>query len=244
MIRALLAAAFLIPYVLYGFILNLFIWIVRFRDPDRADRMVYRYLHVASAVVIFLSGTRVDASGLENLPEDGTVVYIMNHRSLFDVLIMFKYVKCPMGFIAKKSLQKIPVLAHWMELSHCIFLKRGDIKDGVRVVQKAVEYLKSGLSMGIFPEGTRNRNREDRVTMLPFHAGSFKLATKTDLPIVPVILYYPEPCFEEHVPFLRPSTVKFSVGEPIPVAGLSAEERRSLSDNVKAIMEKMIEELL
>jgi len=169
---------------------------------------------------------------------------MLNHWSIFDVLITLKYVNTPMGFVAKKSLESTPVLSHWMRLCHCVFLNRGDLKDGARVVHDSVENLKAGVSMGIFPEGTRNRSREDRVSFLPFKTGSAKLAARTDLPVTPIVLYYPEPCFEEHSPFLKKNHVKVSFGKPVMVAGLSPEEKRFLSDRVQSQMENMMKELV
>jgi len=244
MIRTILLLLLLIPYLIYGFFLSLLVLIIRRRNPKRADRIVSRYLKGGSALILYVGGVKVETAGLENLPAEGTVVYMMNHRSIFDILIMLRHTKLPMGFVAKNSLGKIPILSHWMRLCHCVFLKRGDPKDSIRVVREAVENLKAGISMGIFPEGTRNRDQEDRASFLPFKPGSVKLATRTDLPIVPVTLYYPGPCFEEHAPKLKKCVVKVAFGEPISITGLPQEDLRSLSDIVKERMENMIRDLI
>ena len=89
--------------------------------------------------------------------------------------------------MAKAEMRKIPLLSDWMRYLHCLFLDRKDIKKGLKTILEGVEKIKSGISICIFPEGTRNRN-EDELELLPFHEGSFKLATKTNCPIVPIAL--------------------------------------------------------
>ncbi len=103
-------------------------------------------------------------------------------RSFFDVPLT--YPRCPIrtGYIAKKEMEKVPLLSTWMKrYLHCLFLDRKDMKQGLKTILTAVEKVKSGISICIFPEGTRNKN-EDELDMLPFHEGSFKIATKAKLP--------------------------------------------------------------
>ena len=98
---------------------------------------------------------------------------IGNHRSYFDILLT--YSRCPIrtGYIAKKEMEKIPLLSTWMRYLHCLFLDRKDIKQGLKTILTAVDKVKSGISICIFPEGTRNRNK-DELDMLPFHEGASK----------------------------------------------------------------------
>ena len=84
-----------------------------------------------------------------------------------------------MGFFAKKEMEKVPLLSTWMKRLHCLFLDRNDLKQGLKTILTAIEKVKSGISICIFPEGTRNKN-EDELDMLPFHEGSFKIAAKAN----------------------------------------------------------------
>lgn len=108
------------------------------------------------------------------MPKDTPVLYIGNHRSYFDILLT--YSRCPIrtGYIAKKEMEKIPLLSTWMRYLHCLFLDRKDIKQGLKTILTAVDKVKSGISICIFPEGTRNRNK-DELDMLP----SMKEASKS-----------------------------------------------------------------
>ena len=125
--------------------------------------------------------------GEENVPKNQPVLYIGNHRSYFDIVLT--YARCPdlTGYIAKKEMQKIPFLSRWMKFLYCLFLDRTDIKAGLKVILTAIDQIKSGISIMIFPEGTRGKGSSD-LDLLPFHEGSFKIATKTGCPIIPVCI--------------------------------------------------------
>ena len=241
MFRLILVSLFLGLYAFYGLFANVVIWLIRFKNKKRADLLAYRYLQGAARGILFFSGVTAEVKGMENLTP-GTKVYVLNHRSIFDIVLSFRYLPEPTGFIAKKELEHTPWLAHWMRLNHCLFLDRNDIREGVKVIGAGVSYLKEGVSMAVFPEGTRNHNTEDRFALLDFHAGSFKLATRTDFPILPVTMYNTSAIFEDHSPYLKKTKVKITFGEPIPVKDLSTEEKRFLSETVRRKMEEMIEE--
>ena len=73
-----------------------------------------------------------------------------------------------------------------MKNLHCLFLDRKDIKQGLKTILEGIEKVKSGISICIFPEGTRNKVND---TFLPFHEGSFKIAEKSGCPIIPMSIY-------------------------------------------------------
>jgi 1-acyl-sn-glycerol-3-phosphate acyltransferase len=102
------------------------------------------------------------------------VLYIGNHRSFFDVPLT--YPRCPIrtGYIAKKEMEKVPLLSTWMKRLHCLFLDRNDLKQGLKTILTAIEKVKSGISICIFPEGTRNKN-EDELDMLHSMRAASKL---------------------------------------------------------------------
>ena len=90
-----------------------------------------------------------------------------------------------------------------MRRLYCLFLDRKDLKQGLKTILTAIDQVKSGISICIFPEGTRNRDREDSTTLLPFKDGSFKIAQKTGCPIIPMALTGTADVFENHFPWLH-----------------------------------------
>ena len=133
--------------------------------------------------VSFLSGIKLTVKGEENVPTDQPVLYIGNHRSFFDIVVT--YARCPglTGYISKDGVNKVPILGLWMRRLYCLFLDRKDLKQGLKVILTAIDQVKSGISICIFPEGTRNKDAEHPDTLLPFKEGSFKIAQKTKCPI-------------------------------------------------------------
>lgn len=129
------------------------------------------------------------------------------------------------GFVAKKEMTRYPVLSDWMRLVNCLFLNREDIKEGLKTILEGIEKVKQGISLWIFPEGTRNENL-DPLDLLPFKEGSLKIAEKSGCPVVPVAFTGTAEIFENHIPFMRPSHVTIEFGEPIYLKQLPAEFRK------------------
>ena len=136
--------------------------------------------------------------GFENIPDE-PVLFIGNHRSFFDILLT--YSRCPRltGYVAKKEMEKIPLLSTWMRFVYCLFLDRKNPKEGLKTILQAIDYVKQGISICIFPEGTRNKGEE--LSMLPFKEGAFKIATKTGCAIVPISMNNTAAIFENQFPF-------------------------------------------
>ena len=115
---------------------------------------------------------------------------------------------CPdlTGYVAKKEMEPIPLLSNWMKYLHCLFLDRKDIKAGMKTILTAIDKAKNGISICIFPEGTRNKN-ESELEMLPFHEGSFKIATKSGCPIFPLRSPIRLRFLRLHFPKIKPAKV-------------------------------------
>lgn len=183
--RSVLIVIFVFFYLLLGLPVLGAMWIIHKFAPAWADMAQLRLVQWAFRVIIFLSGADIEFIGEENVPKDEAVLYIGNHRSFFDIIIT--YSRCPRltGYITKQSITKIPVLGLWMKRLHCLFLDRDDIKQGLKVVLAAIDQVKSGISICVFPEGTRCKNKDDLTDVQSFKEGTFKVATKSKCKIVP-----------------------------------------------------------
>ena len=231
--------------VIIFLILGLFFWlimgIIYLFNKKLAFRWAFACIRCICTIGREIAGVRLTARGLENLPgpKDGPVLYVMNHRGIFDIIVSYSLMKAPAGFIAKKELRKIPLFATWIELNHGLFIDRNDIRQGLKTILKGIEYLKNGYSMCIFPEGTRNKHPEE-APLGEFHAGSFKLAEKANVPIIPVAITGTDNCFENHKPFMKAADVKITFCEPIDTASLSKEERRFLCSRVYDVIQGVL----
>lgn len=189
-------------------------------------------------IVTFLSGTKTTVIGLENIPKDRPVLYVGNHRSIFDIILGYKYIPTVTGFVSKKEVKSWPFFAQWMWFLNCLFLDRKDIKAGLQTILDAIEKIKSGISMFIFPEGTRSKVEGE---MLDFKEGSFKIATKSGCPIVPVAFSGTGLIFEDHFPKVTPEHIIIEFCKPIYPNELSREEQRTLGKDTQNTIKETLE---
>ena len=238
MIRYLVALTFIglflilsIPYLDLEWILGKF-------QPEASDLRQLRIIQAVFRILLWISGTKVIVIGEENVPKDEAVLYIGNHKSLFDIIIT--YARCPRrtGYISKNNIEHVPVFSLWMRRLHCLFLDREDIKQGLKTILAGIENVKNGISMCIFPEGTRNKTD---APILPFKEGSFKIAEKTGCAIVPMALTNTADAFENHFPKIKPTTVILEYGKPIYPNDLEKEDRKKIGAYCQHIIEEMLE---
>lgn len=212
-------------YLILSIPLLIIEWIIGKFNPHAKDISSLRIIQTVFRFILWLTGVKVTVIGEENVPKDQPVLYIGNHRSFFDILLT--YTRCPglTGYVAKAEMEKIPLLSNWMRYLHCLFLDRKDIKKGLQTIKEGIEKIKSGISICIFPEGTRNRSESD-LELMEFHEGSFKLATRTGCPIIPIALNNTVSIFEKQFPKIRKTHVVIEYCKPIYPAELSKEDKK------------------
>lgn len=235
MIRIILIAVFVVSFLILSIPLFFIEWIIGKFNPSLRDISSLRIVQWAFKVVILLSGVKLTVIGEENIPKDTAVLFIGNHRSYFDIVLTYARCRGLTGYVAKKEMLKIPLLSRWMKFLHCLFLDRSDVREGLKTILSAIDKVKSGISIMIFPEGTRNKN-ESELDLLPFHEGSFKIATKSGCPIIPVSINNSSALFEDHLPYVKKAPVIIEYGEPIYVKELPKEQQKFVGRYVQDII--------
>lgn len=220
-----LSLALTIPFCLAYLLLKLLRLHAPFRRPIQWIVRTWGRLVLASA------GTRVEASGLERIPETGKVCLVANHQGYIDIILVLALVRRTVGFVAKKEGLLVPIINLWILAIDSVFLDRKDIARGKRSIDRAVRKVSRGAAMIIFPEGTRSQGGP----VAPFRHGSFKLATRAEALLVPVSIDGTAGVWEK-THRITPTTVRFTVHEPIPTAGMGMEERRRLPERVRDII--------
>ena len=212
-------------------------WIYHKINPEKADYQQLRMVQAAFRLMLKMTGARIQVIGEENVPKDRAVLYVGNHKSYFDILLTYSRVPRLTGYVAKKEMESFPILSIWMKRLHCLFLDRKDIKQGLKTILTGIDLIKNGISVCIFPEGTRNKSND---RLLPFKEGSLKMAEKTGCPIIPFAITNSSKLFEDHMPFVRPCDIIIEYGKPIYPAELPKEEKKFLG----AYCRKQIEDML
>lgn len=238
--RTILTFGLIFLFLLFGYTLLGFFWIYRKFNQKKADLCQLRIVQFIFKCIHTTAGIKLTVIGEENVPKDEAVLYVANHRSMADIVV--SYARCPglTGFVAKDVVNKVPALRAWMKRLHCEFLNRDDIKQGMKVILNCIDKVKNGISIFIFPEGTRNKNKEDSSDIGEFKDGSFKIASKTGCKIVPVAITGTNAIFEDHVPFIKSANVIIQYGTPITVAELDKEDQK----HIGAYFQNQIQQML
>jgi 1-acyl-sn-glycerol-3-phosphate acyltransferase len=200
--------------------LLLFICVLISHIFDRSGNSVHSIGVIGCRIVLFLSGVKVGVRGIENVPE-GPIVFASNHQGAFDILVLQSHIPTQFRWVSKESLFKIPIVGWSMSLAGYISIDRGRAALAYRSIEKAADRVRrEGISVVMFPEGTRSTTGK----LLPFKRGSFLLALKCGVPIVPVSIQGTRDIMKKGSVLIRSADVKIVVGRPIDVAGIEEAE--------------------
>lgn len=241
MIRIILVALTIVLFLIFSIPVLGILWVVGKKDSRASQRQSLRIIQGVFRLVFKWSGVTVTVQGLENIPRDRAVLYVGNHRSYFDILTGYVTVPGLTGFVAKKEMEKIPLLSTWMTRVNCLFLDRENIKEGLKTILEGIEKVKSGVSIWIFPEGTRNEG--GLLDLMIFHEGSLKIAEKSGCPVIPVAITGTAEIFEEHLPRVKPSHVVIRYGKPIYLKELPPQDRKFSGAYTRDIIIGMLKDM-
>jgi 1-acyl-sn-glycerol-3-phosphate acyltransferase len=182
------------------------------------------------------AGVKLHIHGAENVPRNEARIYAANHVSWFDVFALASYLP-RYRFIAKKELFRIPIFGAAVRASAAIEIDRRNRKAAFQAYEIAARDVKEGLSVVVYPEGTRGHTYELR----PFKKGPFVLAIAAHVPIVPTIIHgtieiQPKGSFR-----IRPGVIDIHFLDPIPTTGLTYADRETLMQAVWTRMAQALE---
>ena len=150
MIRIIIGVLFLVTYLLLSYLVFPVLWVLEKVNKKKKDYVSLRIVQWGFRQILKIAGTDITVIGKENIPDEA-VLFVGNHRSYFDILLV--YVQCQRltGFVAKNAIEKVPSLRVWMRYLYCLFLNREDAREGLKTILTAIEYVKKGISICIFP---------------------------------------------------------------------------------------------
>lgn len=238
MFRFIIIVVFLILFLIFTIPVLIVDWIIGKFNPLMRDKSTLRIVQWALGTMVKMAGVEVTVIGEEKMPDEA-VLFIGNHRSFFDIILTYTRCRRLTGYVAKKEMEHIPLMSTWMRRLYCLFLDRENPKEGLKTILQAIQYINRGISVCIFPEGTRNDGEE--LSMLPFKEGAFKIATKTNCPIVPISMNNTSAIFERQFPKVKKAHVVIEYGAPIYPASLDKDEKKHIGSYVQNIMIQTIQ---
>ena len=182
---------------------------------------------------------KIESYGLENIPKENGFIFFPNHQGMFDALVFLESCPVPFSVVYKKEVSNVILLKQVFKALHAIAIDREDIKQSLQVINQMTEEVKKGRNFLIFPEGTRNKNA-DETDMLPFHDGSFKIATRAKSPIIPVAISNSANIWEANFPKMSPTHVVIEYGKPIIPSELDRDTQRHLGAYTQSIIKEML----
>ena len=175
--------------------------------------------------ICFLLFVRVEISGIEHINPKESYIFALNHQSFFDIFVVYGWLPNIFKWIMKTELRKIPFVGLACQVAGHIFIDRSSHMAAIKSIEKAEEQLRNGVSVVIFPEGTRTSTGK----MRPFKRGVFRIATDLALPIVPATLVGSFECLKRGTLRFTPGKIQLHIHQPINV-------KQYLPDNIQGLM--------
>lgn len=182
-----------------------------------------------SRIFIRLSFSSMRVEGLENITPGKHYIFAANHNSIFDILVLMAFLPVQFRWLAKDNLFSLPFYGWVMSMAGYIPINRSNPREGVRSLEKAAEKISEGVSVVIFPEGTRSQDG----LIQDFKRGGFTLATKVGFPIIPISISGTHQVMPAKSFRVTPGPIKLVIGRPIPVLGKDRAEQHRLMEEVR-----------
>ena len=231
----------IILMVLYNIILVPYLYIKLCYYASHADKYPeaerYEVLKLIDRRAMKGGRITIDAHGVENLPDKDGFIFFPNHQGLFDVLAILQACPRPFSVVMKKENQNTPFLKQVFQCMKAYALDRDDVRQSMKVIQQVAAEVKNGRNYLIFAEGTRSRNKNE---LLEMKGGSFKSATKSQCPIVPVALINSYQAFDTKS--IKKLTVQVHFLKPLYYEEYKNMKSTEIAAEVKCRIETVIRE--
>ena len=228
MARQFLQTVFILVYVVLATIVmaTVAIIVALFSRDGNAPHLVAR---AWARSILFVSGIHVHVNGLENLNVGGSCILMPNHQSNFDIPVLLGCLPIQFRWLAKAELFKIPIFGRGMRGCGYISIDRSNRKSAFQSLAEAATKIRNGVSVLIFPEGTRSRDGK----ILPFKKGGFVLSVDAGVPIIPIVIFNTGSIMPKGRLRIRTQTVRMDILAPIPTSGYTRKTKDDLMDSVR-----------
>jgi 1-acyl-sn-glycerol-3-phosphate acyltransferase len=204
----------------------------------RTGNPVHIVARIWSQSILMVSRVHVSVKGLSNIEPDKSYVYMANHQSNFDIPVLLGYLPVQFRWLAKAELFKIPVFGRAMLGAGYVKIDRFNRQSAFASINKAARRMKDGVSVMIFPEGTRSKDGSIR----QFKKGGFVMAIKSGVPIIPVVIRGTWPIMAKSSLRINRGDVEMEIAKPIDTSGYSMETKEELMDRVRTVIRQGFEQ--
>jgi 1-acyl-sn-glycerol-3-phosphate acyltransferase len=199
-------------------------WCVIFSLFSNAENNIHKIANLWAKILLLICNTKVEIIGKENILRGKPQIFMANHQSDFDILIVLAHIPGQFRWLVKKELFHIPVFGAAMKSAGYIEIDRNNKERAMQSLDQAALSIREGKSIMAFPEGTRSRFGEIK----PFKQGTFYLAIKSGVPIVPISIIGSGEIMPKRSLKIKPGKIKLVIDKPIDVKNITLENRQEL----------------
>jgi len=189
--------------------------------------------------ILVASGIKVTVKGRSNIDSSGSYIYMSNHLSNFDIPVLLAYLPVQFRWLAKAELFKIPLFGYAMQRAGYISIDRSNFRSAVQSLKRAAKNIRDGVSVLIFPEGTRSQD----CNIQQFKKGGFVLAVDSGVPIIPVIIHGTWPIMPKKRILFKPGNVILEIAKPIKSSDYTRKTKEDLMEKVRNVLIESFEKV-
>ena len=199
---------------------------------DRNGKITHLLSKVFGNGILMLAGVKVSTSGTDKLDKSKSYIFVSNHQSYFDIPVLMHSIPNNVRFVYRENLTKIPILGWGMYLGQYIPINRENVREAMKSLKKAAEKVKRGISVAIFPEGTRSFDG----SLGEFKRGMFVISDEAKVELVPTAINGSYSIMPRNKFRIQSGNVKVTFGEPVPYS-----KDKVLLENIKQQIQSMLE---
>lgn len=198
----------------------------------RSGNPLHKIARLWGKSILFVSRVEMSVKGLSNIDPSAPYIYMPNHQSNFDIPVLLGHLTVQFRWLAKAELFKIPIFGHAMRKAGYISIDRNNRESAIKSLNAAANKIKSGVSVLIFPEGTRSRDGK----IQPFKKGGFVMAIESGVPIVPVVITGTRSLMTKGKFRVNAGHVRMVIHKPIDTSAYTRETKEALMESVRRVI--------
>jgi len=195
---------------------------------DRKGRAGHYCARLWGKVALLANRVKVKVEGLENIHGQGPFIFMSNHQGSYDIFVLLGHLPFQFKWLVKKELFSIPFLGWTMAAAGYISIDRRGTRETVEAMNQAARRIREGMSVVIFPEGSRSPDG----SIQPFKKGGFTLAIKSRVPIIPMAIRGSREIMPKDRLTASSGEIRVRIGDPIETEPYSLKDRSALMEKV------------
>jgi 1-acyl-sn-glycerol-3-phosphate acyltransferase len=201
---------------------------------DRRGKVIHHYGRLWGKIALLVNRVKVRVEGIEHLKGEGPYIFMSNHQGTYDIFALLGHLPFQFRWLAKKELFSIPFFGWVMAAAGYISIDREGTRKTVEAMNEAARKIREGMSLLIFPEGSRSPDG----SIQPFKKGGFTLAIKSKVPIIPISISGSREVMPKEKFTSASGEIRIRIDHPIEIQNYSLKDRKSLMEKVSKTISK------